>query len=125
MIQNYRLTHFHELMKPTSVKLERNKDFVQIFGKPVISKTKKSKILITSLYLNRTDNEIKNINEIEQIFKNSIAKILFHQSDIPKNILGLEDYVVASCPSHSQHIIIPASIYVKVRKTLLMFLSRQ
>ncbi|CAM4742049.1 unnamed protein product [Rotaria magnacalcarata] len=110
MIQNYRLTHFNELMKPTSVKLERNKDFVQIFGKPVVSKTKKSKILITSLYLNRTDNEINNIHEIEQIFKNSIAKILFHQSDILKNILGLEDYAVASCQSHSQQIIIPARI---------------
>ncbi|CAF2987208.1 unnamed protein product [Rotaria socialis] len=123
MIQNYRLAHFNELMKPTSVKLERTKDFVQVFGKPVISKTKKSKILITSLYLNRTDNEINNIHEIEQIFKNSIAKILFHQCDTLKNILGLEDDAVASCQSHSQQIIIPANLSSKSKEPPTLFIS--
>ncbi|CAF0818763.1 unnamed protein product [Rotaria sordida] len=87
MIQNYRLIHFNQLMKLTSIKLETNKNFLLLFGKPLISIMKKSSIPITLLYSNRTDNEIYNINEIQQIFKNSIAKILLEQSFTSKTNL--------------------------------------
>ncbi|CAF4297885.1 unnamed protein product [Rotaria sp. Silwood2] len=107
MIQNYRLTHFNQLMKPTSIKLETNKNFLLLFGKPLISTMIKSQIPITSLYSNRTDNEINNINEIQQIFKNSIAKILLEQSDVSKNNLTVENDKLTSCQSHSQQIITP------------------
>jgi hypothetical protein len=81
MMQNYRLAHFNQLIKPTSFKLETNQDFISLFGKPLKSAMKKSEIPITSLYSNRTDNELKNIDEIHQIFRKCIAEILLEQSD--------------------------------------------
>ena len=80
MIQNYRLTHFNQLIKPTSSILENNKDFILLFGKPLKTTMNKSEIPITLLYSNRTDNELKNIDHIHQIFRKSIAKILLQQS---------------------------------------------
>jgi len=77
MIQNYRLTHFDQLMKPT------NKNLILLFGK---SSLKKSKIPITLLYSNRTDNELININEIHHIFRKSIAKILIRQRITPVSV---------------------------------------
>ena len=76
MIQNYRLTHFNQLMKPTSKKLETNKDFILLFGKSLKSTMKRSEIPVTLLYSNRTDNELINIEEIHQRFRTSIAQIL-------------------------------------------------
>ncbi|CAF0760144.1 unnamed protein product [Rotaria sp. Silwood1] len=107
MLQNYRLTHFNQLMKPISINLEINKHFLLLFGKPLISTMKKSQLPITSLYSNRTDNEINNINEIQQIFKNSIAKILLEQSYSSKTNSIIEDDKLPSYQSHSQQIITP------------------
>ncbi|CAF1121667.1 unnamed protein product [Rotaria sp. Silwood1] len=107
MLQNYRLTHFNQLMKPISINLEINKHFLLLFGKPLISTMKKSQLPITSLYSNRTDNEINNINEIQQIFKTSIAKILLEQSYISKTNSIIEDDKLPSYQSHSQQIITP------------------
>jgi hypothetical protein len=70
MIQNYRLTHFDQLMKPM------DNDLILLFGKSLPLTMKKSDIPITLLYSNRTDNELININEIDRIFRKSIAKIL-------------------------------------------------
>jgi hypothetical protein len=76
MIQNYRLTHFDQLFKPTNIKLETNKDFILLFGKSLKLTMKNSYIPITPLYSNRTENELINIDKIHQIFRKSIAKIL-------------------------------------------------
>jgi len=76
MIQNYRLTHFDQLFKPTSIKLETNKDFILLFGKSLKLTMKNSYIPITPLYSNRTEHELINIDKIHQIFRKSIAKIL-------------------------------------------------
>ncbi|CAF4286512.1 unnamed protein product, partial [Adineta steineri] len=76
MIQNYRLSNFNQLMKETSIKLETSQDFILLFGKSLKSTMKKSEIPITLLYSNRTDNELRDIDEIHNIFRKSIAKIL-------------------------------------------------
>ncbi|CAF3863620.1 unnamed protein product [Adineta steineri] len=76
MIQNYRLSNFNQLMKETSIKLETSQDFILLFGKSLKSTMKKSEIPITLLYSNRTDNELRDIDGIHNIFTKSIAKIL-------------------------------------------------
>jgi hypothetical protein len=103
MIQNYRLTYFDQLLKPTSIKLERNKDFILLFGKPLKLTMKKSEIPITSLYSNRTDNELINIDQIHNIFRKSIAKIL-------QNTIEEE-----------QQRITPVNTYIKFKRKFFIF----
>jgi len=106
MIQNYRLTHFEQLMKPTSIKLETNKDFILLFGKPLKSTMKRSEIPVTSIYSNRTDNELINIDDIHQRLRKSIAQILV-----------VEHQKLMLTKSHSREIITPVNIYLKfIRK---------
>ncbi|CAF1033972.1 unnamed protein product [Adineta ricciae] len=76
MMQNYRLTHFDQLMKTPSDKLESNHDFIQFYGKPIKPHAKRSEIPITPLYSNQTDNELINLDEIHEKFRKSVANIL-------------------------------------------------
>jgi len=71
MIEKYRLKYFDQLFK-----LETNKDFILLFGKSLKLTMKKFEIPITLLYSYRTDNELMNIDQVHQIFRKSIAKIL-------------------------------------------------
>jgi hypothetical protein len=118
MIQNYRLSHFNQLMKPTSIKLETNKDFVLLFGMSLKSTMKKSDILITSLYSNRTENELSNINEIHDRFRTSIANILFEQSHNSINSYSEEDYRLAGPQTHMRKVSGDSKL---IRKCLVVF----
>lgn len=71
-------------MKLESMKLEKNKDFSLLFGKPLLSTMKRSQIPETLLYSNRTEDETNSINSINQIFRHCIADILLEQSSISK-----------------------------------------
>ncbi|CAF4437526.1 unnamed protein product [Adineta steineri] len=101
MIQNYRLRNFNQLMKETSIKLETSQDFILLFGKSLKSTMKKSEIPITLLYSNRTDNELRDIDGIHNIFRKSIAKIL-----------NAENQKLPFQSSSSQPIISPVSIFL-------------
>jgi hypothetical protein len=71
MIEKYRLKYFDQLLKS-----ETNKDFILLFGQPLKLIMKKFEIPITLLYSYRTGNELINIDQVHQIFRKSIAKIL-------------------------------------------------
>lgn len=90
MVQSYRLTHFHDLMKPNS-KLETDKDFLQQFGKPMSPTMKKSDLPSTPLFANRTEKEYHRLNDIRQQFRKDVAKILWNNtSALPKHASDIE-----------------------------------
>lgn len=76
MLQSFRLTHFDQLMKPNSTKLETSEQFLTFYGKPWKLATTRPELPVTVLYANRTDSELANISDIHQRFRRSVAKIL-------------------------------------------------
>ena len=96
MIQHYRLTHFEQLLQPTSIELETNEEFLSLFGQPLSSTMKKSQISRTSLYVNRTQNELANINEIQMTFRKRLANI-FHIHFNPKLISSVQQRMDLVC----------------------------
>ncbi|CAF1584088.1 unnamed protein product [Adineta ricciae] len=96
---NYRLTHFDQLMKTPSDKLESNHDFIQLYGKPIKAHVKRSEIPITPLYSNQTDNELINLDEIHEKFRKSVANILMienqvHQQSVTNSTAKIESSVL-------------------------------
>ncbi len=113
IIQNYRLTHFDQLIKSISSRLEINKDFMELFGKPLKLTMKKSEIPVTLLYSNRTENELMNIDQIHQIFRKSIAKILHH------NLIKENHQLIL----HSQQKGTSVSTYIKFKRRFWFLIS--
>jgi hypothetical protein len=92
MIQNYRLAHFDQLMKPNSHQLEARTDFVQQMGKSVKSSQKYSSLPPTALYSNRTETELTDMENIQTRFRNSIAKLLQQCSLESTGSIGDKDH---------------------------------
>jgi hypothetical protein len=86
-----------------------------LFGNALQLTMKRSEIPITLLYSNRTENELNNINEVDQIFRKSIAKILYSNLNEKHRIFtSIYQKPIWTEPIH------PSQISVNVKDSLFL-----